>query len=213
MISITPAPEPSRTPRPSNVGPQPLIEVTLQDGETSVDTATIELRLDGELVTADVNRTGQTTTISYIPEDFLAPLSGHTVNLSYKDNGSPASDLGVQWQFSITDYQGIPSGIAKPVSSASSPGFIVRTAQAPEDADIRNDLRRAQRQLDGVLWILLATQFLIFQLQAQAPGVPTKSIPSTSVEMALPSATLGSTNCSQVFLVLKEQHAKPLLKW
>jgi hypothetical protein len=151
VISITPTPEPSRTPRPSNVGPQPLIEVTLQDGETSVDTATIELRLDGELVTADVNRTGQTTTISYIPEDFLAPLSGHTVNLSYKDNGSPASDLGVQWQFSITDYQGIPSGIAKPVSSASSPGFIVRTAQAPEDADIRNDLRRAQRQLDGVL--------------------------------------------------------------
>lgn len=151
IVSRTPSPEVTRTPRPSDVPPLPEIEIIIRDGETQVDEGSIELRLDGELVNADTSKAGDLTTVTYMPTEFLESLSTHTVSLQFQDNADPANLLGTQWQFSITEYQPLPQEAAAPLGSATTPGFRIRTVQAPADADIRHDILRAIRQLDGTL--------------------------------------------------------------
>ena len=45
----------------------------------------------------------------------------------------------------------LPASIAMPIGSSSTPGFLIRTAQAPETATIGNSLLRAIKQIDGTL--------------------------------------------------------------
>ncbi|HOW65943.1 MAG TPA: hypothetical protein PK256_11685, partial [Verrucomicrobiota bacterium] len=45
----------------------------------------------------------------------------------------------------------LPSDAAAPPGSASNPGFLVRSVQAPPDAIVANNILRAVKQLNGTL--------------------------------------------------------------
>ena len=151
VTSLIPSPESARIPERSTVSPQPLIEAQIEDGVSTVDTTMVITKLDGAPVPSIASKTGTTTTINYAPAGFLASLSKHTVLINYKDNHG--ASYTVSWDFVVGRYQSLDAAAAGAAGSANTPGFLVRTAQAPSDAGILNlnSLGRAIQQLNGTL--------------------------------------------------------------
>ena len=154
-----------RFPSRSTVPPNPLIEIVLSDGLTTVDTNTISLKLNGAPIPATVVRAAPTTTITYQETNFLAAASSNVVVLAYQDSTGHA--LGVQYGFFVGAYVSLPISAAGPLGSASVPGFVFRVAQAPASASVANSFVRAQQQLDGTL---LDTNGLPFANEAILTG-------------------------------------------
>ncbi|HVR34258.1 MAG TPA: hypothetical protein VMS21_00230, partial [Methylomirabilota bacterium] len=151
VSQLLPSPESSRIPGRSTVGPRPLIQAILIDGQSALVTDSVVLEFDGAAVVASVNKVAGTTTVSFTPPDYLEPLSTHTVRVSFADDGgTPGS---AQWQFVVGDYIALEPGSGAPLGSANTPGFQVRTFQAPDDAVLQNpnSLLRAIRQVNGTL--------------------------------------------------------------
>ena len=51
----------------------------------------------------------------------------------------------------MTDFQKLPAAAALPIDAGIEPGFLVRSAQAPAEAAIQHDFKRAIHQLEGIL--------------------------------------------------------------
>ena len=85
-----------------NVSEEPLISVVLDQGDTAVTPASIQLTLDGVLVGAMV-ATPPTYTVTYQVPPRLDPQSLHTLKLTWTDNvlGSKSST----WSFTVKTYQ------------------------------------------------------------------------------------------------------------
>ena len=154
-----------RFPNRSSVPPNPLLKIVLSDGTTTVDTNTIQVRLNGVSVPATVTRAAPTTTITFQETNFLAVASSNLVVLSYQDSSS--HPLGAQYAFFVGPYVSLPASAAGPLGSANTPGFLYRVAQAPATASVGNSYVRAQQQLDGTL---LDTNGLPFANEANLTG-------------------------------------------
>ena len=148
IVSLAPLND-LRFPSRSTISPTPLIQIVLTDGQATVKTNTIALKLNGSNVPASVTYSAPTTTISYQVPTALAAGSRNLVALTYQD--SATNSLGAQWQFDVGQFTALPSSAAGPLGSANTPGFIYRVAQAPADATLANSLSRALQQLDGTL--------------------------------------------------------------
>jgi hypothetical protein len=94
----------------SNNGPAAPILVTLKDISTQVNTNSIQLKLDGSLVSPSIQKSGVTTTILYTPPSLLAPLSSHTYRITWSDNGAPVTSKSNQFQFVVAPYVNIATG-------------------------------------------------------------------------------------------------------
>ena len=138
-----------RFPSRSTVAPNPLIEVVLHDGAATVNTNTVQLKLNGAAVSAQIDRAAPQTTVTYQVPDLLASGSLNVVALSYQDSDS--NSLGAQYSFYVGPYVSLPASAAGPVGSANTPGFLFRVVQAPQSANLANSFVRAQQQLDGTL--------------------------------------------------------------
>ena len=148
VVSVTPTSN-LLFPGRSTVGPNPLLQIVLQDGAATVVPGSVVLKFNGATVAATVNRSAPVTTISYQVPGFLAPQSSNFVALTYSDSAADA--LGVQYAFDVGPYVPLPATAALPVSAVNTPGMIYRVAKAPEDANVNNNLARALQQLDGTL--------------------------------------------------------------
>jgi len=154
-----------RFPNRSSVPPNPLVKIVLNDGTTTVNTNTIQLKFNGVAVPASLSRTAPTTTISYQATNFLAAASSNAVALAYQD--SAGASLGAQYSFFVGPYVALPVSAAGALGSATTRGFIYRVAQAPAAASVGNSYVRAQQQLDGTL---LDTNGLPFANEANLTG-------------------------------------------
>jgi hypothetical protein len=112
------------------VGPVVNLNLTLQDGTTAVDVDSIELRLDDQLVEANVVKQGADTLIEYAA-GLLPALSAHTYELIFSDDGTPPSAQTNAFQFTVADYLTLPAVLASPLGSedATRPGFNVSVFQ------------------------------------------------------------------------------------
>jgi len=149
-LSVAPTSD-LRVPARSSVSPLPLLQIELIDGTATVDTGTVDLKLNGISVPPTIDRSAPNTTISYQVTNILASGSSNFVALTYQD--SAANNLGAQYAFYVGQYVGLPSDAAQAPGSATTPGFIVRTVQASTTNDIANakNLSRAIQQLNGTL--------------------------------------------------------------
>jgi hypothetical protein len=65
----------------------PAVTVVLADGDAStIDDATIDLKIDGKAVT-DKKRTGKTVTLTWAPSTIQFPNDSHTASLTFKGSG------------------------------------------------------------------------------------------------------------------------------
>ena len=103
--------------------PDAEIQVTIEEGGDSVDSASVTLTLDGTAVSANVSKSGSTVTISHKPAASFAPFSSHTVNVEFTA-GSTRSE---SWSFDVPPFtRDTVSGF---------PGAIVGAAQATADGE------------------------------------------------------------------------------
>jgi len=90
-------------PTPGVAGVSPLlpIEILLLDGQTQVETSSIQLSLNGALVVPAVAKVGGRTTIFYQPNATRANPTNN-FRLVYRDNSSPAAfSFTNDWTFTI----------------------------------------------------------------------------------------------------------------
>jgi len=153
VSSVVPSPTTVIIPARSTVPPKPLIQAIIIDGTNAVDPATVTLTLNSQSVTPTVNKMGDTTTVSFTPTTLLGPLSTNAVQITFK--GLDGTSFSRSWQFVVGIYTLIPAGDAP--GSANTPGFLVRTVQAPADAvagipnPVLDNLTHAIEQLNGTL--------------------------------------------------------------
>jgi hypothetical protein len=102
----------------------------LQDKNTTVDTNTLAVQLDGAAVTGTtVTKTAGLTAFDYRTTNWLASGSSHSVNLIFADSAGvyQTNDLS----FTVSTYVAIPPTLAVPPASVDTtkPGFRLRPYQ------------------------------------------------------------------------------------
>ncbi len=162
----------SSSPRGNNVRPDAVVNITIQEFETDVDPASIQLRFDGTLVTPQISKAGDVTTVQYDPPGLLPEGSSHVVSLTYSDNGSPVFTETITYNFTVADSGGpngnfyevvlVPTGITWPEAKAAADartyngvqGHLATITSAEEDTLV-HQLRQQNRPTIGQaqLWI------------------------------------------------------------
>jgi len=114
----------------ANVGPVVNIIVTLRDSVTAVNTNSIRLYLDNNLVTPTIQSAPPDTTVTYAA-GLLPALSAHTYAIVFSDNGSPATTQSNLFPFTVAAYMTLPTAQKSALGSedSSKPGFNVRVYQ------------------------------------------------------------------------------------
>lgn len=91
VTSVKPTPGSNLNPPDAN------IEVTIEEGSTTVDTALVKLAVDGTDVAATVTKNGTTVQVSYNPPTEFALGSTHTARLTF----TAGTQRVEEWSFSI----------------------------------------------------------------------------------------------------------------
>jgi hypothetical protein len=122
----------------------PII-VEIQDGSTAVDQGSIQLQLDGQPVQVSPGKSGNTTTVKYVPPAKLTPGT-HKVDIAFTAGGQ---QYAASNEFTVRTVPVVPPSLALPASAVdkSSPGFLVRTVQQPIGDNMSNDTYRGRTQI------------------------------------------------------------------
>lgn len=110
-LSVVPAPNATNA-LPNN------IQVQLADGASPIDKSTVSLKLDNTTVAATITKTGNVTTVAYVPSPALAPLSTHTAALIYTEGGSQVTR---SWQFAVMNYPTTPPKVVLAANASGGP--------------------------------------------------------------------------------------------
>ena len=98
----------SLSPSAGQVGviPEPAFKASIKDGTTAVSDASVQLRLNGSLVspTPTVTRAGDTATISFQGTGTLPSASTNVFRLTYTDTGLPAKSYTNDTPFVVVAY-------------------------------------------------------------------------------------------------------------
>lgn len=131
------------------------IVAELEDSAVSqVDPASIELTLNGTVVTPTVSQAGSVTRVSFTPPTILPAGSRNTAVLTYKNKGTPPETFTSTFEFVVVDFVTLPASLAYPVGATDpgAPGFRARVVQANTfSGTLPNSEERAEAQLAGTL--------------------------------------------------------------
>jgi hypothetical protein len=113
-----------------SVGPVVNIGVTLRDRSTAVNTNSIQLLLDSNLVSPSIQKV-ETNTIVQYAAGLLPALSSHTYRIVFSDNGTPVTTQTNEFRFTVADYLTLPASLGSPLGSedTTKPGFNVSVYQ------------------------------------------------------------------------------------
>ena len=123
----------------------PVIQVTIQNRDTSVNVSSIALKLNGSLVAAaSVKPAADGATITH-PISPLPPSGAiNTAFVSFKD--SENQEITSEWQFTVS-YKSLDAA-TRIAGKGKTRGFNVHVVQAPQDLGaLQNSLERAENQL------------------------------------------------------------------
>jgi PA domain len=119
-----------------SVGPVVNITVQLQDRVTAVNTNSIQLHLDNNLVVPSIQKAGTNTTVTYAA-GLLSALSTHAYAIAFSDNGTPPTTRTNTFHFTVANYLTLSSALGAPIGSedATKPGFNVHVYQVDNLSD------------------------------------------------------------------------------
>lgn len=155
-ITTTPVAKPYATrvaPIGRNIRAGAVVEIQLQDFQTTANPASIQLSFNGQVVTPTTASLSGVTTITYDPPGLLESSSTNEVKLVFSDRATPATRSTIQYGFVVEQYARIPSSAAVPRTSVvlTNAGFRIRTVQARANAGLASIIARAEAQLAGTL--------------------------------------------------------------
>ncbi|PWU14452.1 MAG: hypothetical protein C5B50_17275 [Verrucomicrobia bacterium] len=146
----------SFSPTNTNIRPDPLLIAQMWNGySTQVNTNTIQMRLNGTLVTPRITQTNNAadvyavTTVQYQVPPSLAPGSSNTVVITFSDNNTPTpNSFTTNFSFVVANYLTIPGTYAA-TADTSKPGFTQRVFQG--GTATVNSIANAENLLGGFL--------------------------------------------------------------
>lgn len=86
-----------------------LVSITIQDGLSALEAATVQLSFDGASVTPILSKSGSLTVLQYDPPGLLPPGSAHVATVSFSGSGVPAARSTFSFSFGVANYVG-PNG-------------------------------------------------------------------------------------------------------
>jgi hypothetical protein len=160
------------------VGPVVNISVTLRDNVAAVNTNSIRLYLDNNLVTPTIQSSPPDTTITYAA-GLLPALSAHTYAIVFSDDGTPVTTQSNLFQFTVADYQTLPTTQKSALGSedTSKPGFDVHVYQVDAlsggaQTTLTESIELAESALAGLLGPNVADLSLaVMSNRFEVPGV------------------------------------------
>ena len=121
----------------------PTVTVVIQNRDTSVDTSTVALQVNGQAVSPQLQTTSGGATVSWVMQPLPASGAVNSATISFKDN--QGTNQTTSWSFTVT----YPS--LDPANARNTPGpdhgMSVRVVQAPQGSALDNSLDRAELQL------------------------------------------------------------------
>ena len=111
-----------------------------EEGNATLDPATIELTLDGAAVTGDISKTDNVVTVTYSQKEFFAPNSTHTVGIK------AAGGISKEVEFTTPGYAVIGADNALS-GNFTERGFLMRILQSP--VGIGNNTAEREAHLAG----------------------------------------------------------------
>ena len=84
--------------------PNAPVRVVLQTGALAVNADSVDLRLNGATVAAEVLVEEEFTTLIHHPATLFASGSSHTVAVSFEDNAPEPRSTTREWSFAVLDY-------------------------------------------------------------------------------------------------------------
>ena len=139
----------------------PAISVVLDQGDTTINSGSIQLKLDNVVVPATVTPSAPTYTVTYQVPPRLDPLSVHTLAVSFTD--SVAGAKTISWTFTVKDYQVVTlpapfffenfdSLTENPVPGVALPaGWTVTNKTCPQTPGFDLDDRSSDSYKDWIL--------------------------------------------------------------
>lgn len=114
--------------------PDSILDFTLRDGTTKLDTASVQLKFDGVTVIPSVTKEGDVTRVRFDPPGLLPANSAHIAQLTYSDNGSPVNSKTLDLAFTVSNYKSYM--LPTPIVIESFDG--VQEGQLPEGWSVYN---------------------------------------------------------------------------
>ncbi len=126
------------------------VTITLKDGEglgsTTVDQDSVSATLDGVAIELTASKEGAITTATHsVTGSFLASLSDHEVEVTWKD--SSGTEMKAVKSFTVGQFGLVPASLALSNVDTSQRGFLFRTVQSASGLSNNTDLR--ERHLAG----------------------------------------------------------------
>ena len=122
---------------------EPRVLATIQNRDTTVNTATVQLEVNGQVVSATVTPNASGATVSYTLTPLLASGATNQARLTFKDN--EGVDISTSWEFVIS-YRSVDPAL-RIVGSGKDRGFNVRVVQAQIGENTDNSLTFAETLL------------------------------------------------------------------
>jgi hypothetical protein len=94
-------------PTGADASPDASVEIFLSDFVTQVNTKSIQLQLDGAVVTPEIMKQGASTRITFQSFPLLEPGSSHTASLTFSDNSKVPMTNSFSFPFTISENVGL----------------------------------------------------------------------------------------------------------
>ena len=91
----------------TGVSPKIIFDAAITNGSTAVNASTIVLKLDGQTVPAVIAGADGLTTVRYTNSSLSLALTAHIYELTFSDNGTPATEVRSTGSFTIAQYENI----------------------------------------------------------------------------------------------------------
>ena len=137
IANLSPAPDSTTT------TVSPAIRVEILNRDTTINTATVGLTVNGGAVVPVVTPNATGATVTYNLATLPGPGVLNTARIAFRDN--QGVEVAASWSFTIT----YPSLLAanRKHGPGQKPGFKIRVVQAPGGSSLDNSLGRAEDQL------------------------------------------------------------------
>ena len=122
------------------------VRVAIQDGQSTVDTASVKLTVDGTVVSVQPTKAGNVTTIDYQPAAYFDSGSQHTASIAFTAGGVSRTE---SWQFTAASYATLTKALQAVSVDKSKAGFLWSVFQ--NETNLPNSLASTELALAGQL--------------------------------------------------------------
>jgi hypothetical protein len=127
----------------------------IQDDISALVPASLQVKLNGNIVTVGQNKVGTATTVTYAAPALFAPGTSNVVTATFSDNATPPHNLATKFTFIVPPYTLMPPTAAiLPASvDTTARGLAMRISQIDSGAygTLAANIAHAEAQLAGLL--------------------------------------------------------------